>query len=218
MSRKLVIFDLDGTILDTIGDLAAAVNFALKKNLFPARSVEEVTRFVGNGMRNLILRALPEKVSEEVFAAVFADFKDYYRDHCADSTRPYPGIADLLSRLRKEGFLLAVLSNKSDGSVKVLCEKFYPNAFDAVAGEKEGIARKPSPEGIEAILSSLSVEKTDTVYVGDSEVDVETAKNASLDALLVSWGFRSKAALRAAGAERIADTPEDLFKELLKNR
>lgn len=214
---KLAIFDLDGTVLDTLLDLAAAVNFALQKNGYPTRTVEEVCSFVGNGIKRLIDRAVPTGTAEAAIAAVFADFKAYYALHCADKTAPYEGVIEMLTALRATGMKTAVLSNKADFATQALCKTYFSGLFDLVAGEREdaGVRKKPAPDAAFAMMSALAVTPAETVYIGDSEVDLLTAKNAGVDAVSVSWGFRPSEFLRQSGASVIADTPQQLTEILL---
>lgn len=213
---KLIIFDLDGTVLNTLNDLADSANFALASQNLPERSLSEVRHFVGNGIRNLIERCVPEGTDTETVDKVFAAFKEHYKDHCADKTCPYDGILDLLGMLNSKKFRLAVLSNKSDASVKTLCEKYFPGCFEFVYGERAGIPRKPSPDAVFSIIEEAGVKKKDTVYIGDSEVDIRTAQNAGLDSIIVDWGFRDSDVLSAAGAELILHSPEEVGRFLTK--
>ena len=206
MSYKLAIFDLDGTLLNTIRDLADSVNYALEKNGFPQRTLEEVTKFVGNGIRKLVVRAVPKGTDEHMTDVVFEDFKEYYGKHCADKTEKYPGIDYVLDSLHKERCRTAVISNKADYAVKILCDDFFPGKFDAVYGEREsmGIKKKPDPQAVLAVLDEFKTDRKDAVYIGDSEVDIATAKNAGVDGIIVSWGFREKEILIQNGHRRIA--------------
>lgn len=217
MSYKLAIFDLDGTLLNTIRDLADSVNYALEKNGFPKRTLEEVTKFVGNGIRKLIVRAVPKGTDEHMTDVVFEDFKEYYGKHCADKTEKYPGIDYVLDSLHKERCRTAVISNKADYAVKILCDDFFPGKFDAVYGEREsmGIKKKPDPQAVLAVLDEFKTDRKDAVYIGDSEVDIATAKNAGVDGIIVSWGFREKEILIQNGAECIVDTSQKLVDKIL---
>ncbi len=210
MKYKLLIFDLDGTILDTLQDLFHSTNYALQINKFPTRTIEEVRQFVGNGIRKLIERAVPLGTDSELIERVFTSFKEHYANHCADTTKPYEGIEDLLSWARAKGCLTAVVSNKADFAVQSLCKEYFPNMFDYTVGEREGIRRKPSPDSVEEVLRVLGIEKEDAVYIGDSEVDVQTAKNVGMDEISVSWGFREESFLREQGARRIVKKPDEL--------
>lgn len=210
MKRGLLIFDLDGTLLDTLDDLAASLNHALTGFSLPARSREEVRGFIGNGVRLLVRRALPETADPETERQVFAAFADHYRTHCADLTRPYDGVIDMLRRARQRGFATAVVSNKSHREVQALCDRFFPGLLDMAAGERPGLARKPAPDLPRLVLRELGFSADQACYIGDSPVDVETARNAGLDCVCVSWGFRSRDELIRAGARRIAASPAEL--------
>lgn len=211
---ELAIFDLDGTILDTLVDLSNSLNYALASCGFPVRTLEEARRFVGNGIRNLIERGVPQGTSEAEVDRVFDVFRMHYREHGMDATRPYEGIPALLSRLRADGVRLAVVSNKADDAVRALCDAYFPETFDLAVGEREGIARKPAPDSVNEVLRQLCVRREDAVYVGDSEVDIQTAQNASMDAWIVTWGFRDAEYLMAQGARQLADTPTMLYEAL----
>lgn len=215
MKYKAVIFDLDGTILDTLEDLADAVNFALRQSGLPERTIDEVRAFVGNGIRKLIDRAVPEGMPVEKTDKVFADFRDYYAVHCADKTKPYPGIMELLSELKAKGVKLAVVSNKADDAVKVLCEQYYKGIFDIAVGEREGIRKKPAPDSVLEVLKTLGLAKHETVYVGDSDVDVETSGNAGLEHIAVTWGFRDFSFLQEHGARVFVSKPEDILRQIV---
>ncbi len=214
MNYSLVIFDLDGTLLDTLEDLKNSLNHALGSQGFPGRSLEEVRAFVGNGMVRLVQRAVPERCSPEQQEAVFTAFRAHYRRHSRDATRPYPGIPELLRELRQEGIMLAVLSNKVHDAVGELCDFYFPGLLDAAAGLQEGVEKKPDPAGLLLLLEKLGVKKEQAVYIGDSEVDVETARSGGLDCIAVDWGFRSRQQLQKAGADCIAASPEELKKAL----
>lgn len=211
---KLVIFDLDGTILDTLDDLADATNHALKSCGLPTRTVDEVRRFVGNGIHLLIERAVPAGTDADTVEEVFEVFKAYYKNHSADKTKPYDGVCELMGNLREDGYEVAVLSNKADFAVQDLCRDYFPGMIDYAAGEKEGIRRKPYPDAVFALLEACGVSAADAVYVGDSEVDVATAENAGLDGISVTWGFRSREWLEEHGAKVFADTTDELRKLL----
>lgn len=206
---KLAIFDLDGTVLDTIDDLYGSVNTALLQNGMRARTKSEVLSFVGNGMKLLIDRAVPEGTDPTLAAQVLADFKAHYALHSTDTTAPYLGVPEMLSALRVAGVKTAILSNKAHAATVALCKSYFDGCFDLVVGEREseGIAKKPAPDAVLAIMSELGVTAAETVYIGDSEVDVMTAKNAGVDSIAVTWGFRTPDTLRAAGANVLCDTP-----------
>ena len=206
-----IIFDLDGTLLDTLEDLHDAVNHALTQLHMPRRTMDEVRRFVGNGVAKLIQRAVPTGTDPEVTAQALAIFKDYYELHKEDKTAPYAGITRLLADLHGRGYKLAVVSNKFDRAVKDLMPKYFPGLLHAAAGEDEdrGVPKKPDPTMVHRVMEELGAEKA--VYVGDSEVDMETARNAGLPCISVTWGFRDRDFLLANGATTLADTPEEVL-------
>jgi phosphoglycolate phosphatase len=214
MQYKLVIFDLDGTILNTLDDLAASLNYALKKSSLPLRTTDEVRRFVGNGIRKLIERGVPENTDDAVTDRVFDDFNEHYKVHCADKTAPYDGIKELLTKLKSAGILTAVVSNKADYAVQELCKQYFDGMFDFTVGARDGIRKKPAPDSVNEVLSKLSTDRSEAVYIGDSDVDLETAKNAKTDCIAVSWGFRGRDFLVSHGATVIADSAEETAKLL----
>lgn len=211
MAYKLAIFDLDGTILNTLEDLADATNYALTQHGYPRRTFEEVRRFVGNGIRKLIERAVPSGTTVEDTDRVHETFTAYYQQHCADKTRPYEGILELLQRLRAAGCLTAVVSNKADAAVQPLCHHYYEGLFDYAVGEREGIRRKPAPDAVQEVLRRLQTDVSEAVYIGDSEVDIQTARNAGMDSIIVTWGFRDREYLESQGGRRFVDKPEEIF-------
>lgn len=217
MRYKLIVFDMDGTILDTLEDLADSVNHALQQCDLPTRSLEEVRQFVGNGIRRLIERAVPSGTPSERIDQVHAIFTEHYRVHCADKTRAYDGIPELLAELRNRGYQTAVVSNKADYAVQELCEQYFKGLFDAAVGEREGVRRKPCPDSVLAVLEKLQIDQKDAVYIGDSDVDIATAQNAGMDGIFVSWGFRGKEFLRAHGAQVVADRPEEVLEMIIKD-
>lgn len=214
MKYKAVIFDLDGTILDTLEDLTDAVNYALRVNSYPEHSMDDVRRFVGNGIRLLIERAVPQGLAVEEIDKVFADFKAYYQVHCSDKTKPYDDIPEVLLTLKEAGVKTAVVSNKADSAVQVLCEQYFHEQFDFAVGEREGIRKKPAPDSVDEALRVLGVQTDDAVYVGDSDVDIETAHNAHMDSIIVDWGFRDRAFLKECGAKTIVSSPKALLDEV----
>ncbi|MCM1578548.1 MAG: HAD-IA family hydrolase [Ruminococcus sp.] len=218
MKYRLALFDLDGTVLDTLEDLTNAANYALSQNNFPERTAEEVRSFVGNGIRKLIERSVPPGTDEDAIQAVHRSFTDFYKVHCADNTRPYKGIPELLGNLRSAGCLTAVVSNKADYAVKELCRSYFPGLFDSVAGEREGIRKKPAPDAVNAVMEKLSVAPWETVYIGDSDVDIATAANAHTEVIAVDWGFRSRQCLIEAGAKVIASSPEEIGRMILTEK
>ncbi len=216
MRYKLAVFDMDGTILNTLEDLADSTNYALKANGLPERTIDEVRRFVGNGIRLLIERAVPTDTDKELTDKVFDTFKEYYKTHCAVKTRPYDGIKDVLLELRKAGCLTAVVSNKADFAVQDLCKDYFDNLFDFAIGEREGIKKKPAPDSVFEVLSKLNVEKADAVYIGDSDVDFATSVNAGMDVIMVGWGFRDAEFLREKGVKRIIKQPSEILDIILE--
>ena len=216
MRYKLAVFDMDGTILNTLEDLADSTTYALKANGLPERTIDEVRRFVGNGIRLLIERAVPTDTDKELTDKVFDTFKEYYKTHCAVKTRPYDGIKDVLLELRKAGCLTAVVSNKADFAVQDLCKDYFDNLFDFAIGEREGIKKKPAPDSVFEVLSKLNVEKDDAVYIGDSDVDFATSVNAGMDVIMVGWGFRDAEFLREKGVKRIIKQPSEILDIILE--
>jgi len=211
MKYQLAIFDLDGTLLDTLDDLADSVNVVMNRFGYPVRNLTEIRSFVGNGIRKLIERSAPKDTPTEELDRVFEQFKVYYGVHCADKTKPYEGIMELLQQLKQQGIKLAVVSNKGDYAVQILCEQYFPGIFDIAVGAREGVARKPAPDTVNEVLKNLQMDKSQAVYIGDSEVDVQTAQNAGMDCIAVDWGFRDKEILEKAGAETIVSTPAKIL-------
>lgn len=205
-----VIFDLDGTLLNTLDDLAAAVNFGLRTCGYPERTTDEVRRFVGNGVVKLMERAAPKEISDEDWQICFAQFRTYYLEHMTDRTEPYAGVLPLLDTLHARGMKTAVVSNKLHRGVVGLCKTFFGDRLDCCFGVNEESERKPAPLTTLRAMKVLGVPAEETLYVGDSEVDVQTAKNAGLRCVGVTWGFRDRAELEHAGAWRIVDKPEEL--------
>lgn len=208
---KLAVFDMDGTILDTLEDLKDSTNFALEKCGYPTRSYDEVRRFVGNGIRKLIERAVPEGLTTEQIDRVHEVFTEHYKVHCADKTKAYDGIKPLLEKLRASGVKTAVVSNKADYGVQELCKEYFDGLFDYAVGEREGIRRKPAPDAVNEALRVLGMSKSEAVYIGDSDVDFETAKNAELPCISVLWGFRDEEFLREKGATLFVRDPAEIY-------
>lgn len=206
-----VIFDLDGTLLDTLQDLADSTNYALALHKLPARSLEEVRRFVGNGVGLLIHRAVPQGTPAALEARCLADFRAHYLLNMEHRTAPYPGIPELLDGLNAAGIKRAVVSNKFDGAVKGLCRTYFGDRVSVAIGESPGVARKPAPDTVFRALAELGADPAQAVYVGDSDVDIQTARNAGLPCLSVSWGFRTADFLREHGAQRILSSPAALL-------
>lgn len=212
--KHAVIFDLDGTLLNTLGDLRAATNHALEVRGLPSHSMEEIRQFIGNGIRLLICRAMPEGTPEAEIDAALDDFKAYYAAHIHDRTVPYDGIPQLLTALRKRGIKVAVLSNKIDSASQQLIEYFFPGKTDVVFGEHVGVPRKPDPTSCRMVMQQLGVQPEQVLYVGDSGTDMQTAKNAGLYAVGVTWGFRSKEVLLEYGADILVHRPEQILQIL----
>ena len=211
------VFDLDGTLLDTLGDLAASVNFSLRSHGMPEHSIDDVRRFVGNGVRLLMERAVPDGADNPLFDEAFATFRQYYMEHSLDTTRPYDGIPETLSELRRRGCHIAVVSNKMMAATVELCQHFFPDTVEVAIGENEaaGIRKKPAPDTVFAALQALHVGEgrgeVNAVYVGDSDVDLETARNANLPCISVLWGFRDRDFLLRHGAQTFVSHPTDLL-------
>lgn len=213
MSYDTYIFDLDGTLLDTLADLAASVNYALGSCGLPQHTTDDVRRFVGNGVRVLMERAVPQGAQNPLFDTAFATFRQHYLEHSLDTTRPYDGIPQLLAELRQRGCRLAVVSNKFYAATQELCRHFFADTVSVAIGEHEaeGIRKKPAPDTVVEALRQLGVGSEGAVYVGDSDVDVLTARNSGLPCISVLWGFRSRDFLIQHGATTFALTPQDIL-------
>ena len=210
MSYDTYIFDLDGTLLDTLQDLAASVNYALRQHHMPEHSIDDVRRFVGNGVRRLMERAIPEGAANPAFDAAFATFRKYYMEHSLDTTRPYDGIPELIHELKKRGCRMAVVSNKMMAATQELVHHFFPE-IEVAIGEDEaaGIRKKPAPDTVFVALKQLG--EGSAVYVGDSDVDLATARNSGLPCISVLWGFRDRDFLLAHGATTFVEQPLDIL-------
>ena len=209
--RKTLLFDLDGTLLNTLEDLRDSTNHVLRQMGYPERSLEEMRRFVGNGAEKQIRRAVPEGTNEEKIMEVLTAYRAYYQDHCQIKTRVYDGLLDMLSELKAKGIKLAVVSNKPE-----LSREYFGDRMDFAVGPSGGVRCKPYPDMAETALKALGIAKKDAVFVGDSEVDVQTGLNAGLDVIAVSWGFRSREVVIEAGAKMIADDASELEKLILE--
>ena len=214
MAYQTILFDLDGTLLDTLEDLADAVNHILERHRCPQRTLDEVRLFVGNGLGMLMRRSLPAQYSQTVSDLLAEELRTYYTAHSRIKTAPYAGVRELLETLHAAGAKVAVVSNKADEAVGELCSFYFPGWVDAAVGETAGRRPKPAPDAVELALERLHVDKTDAVYVGDSQVDLDTAKAAGLPCIAVTWGFRSREDLVKAGAETLADSVEALSRLL----
>lgn len=215
MRYHTYIFDLDGTLLDTLTDLAASCNYALRTHGMPEHSIDDVRRFVGNGVRLLMERAVPDGAGHPDFEATFATFREHYMQHSLDTTRPYSGIPEVLAELKKRGCRLAVVSNKMMAATVELCRHFFPDTIEVAIGENEaaGIRKKPAPDTVFAALKELGVEKDGAVYVGDSDVDFRTSVNAGIPCVSVLWGFRDRDFLIQHGAKTFISAPSELLFE-----
>ena len=209
---KTYIFDLDGTLLNTLGDLAASTNYALRQYGMPEHTIDDVRRFVGNGVGKLIEMAIPEGLANPQYEDVLATFRKHYMLHSLDTTAPYPGIESLLHSLRSHGCNVAVVSNKFYNATVELCRHFFADTVEVAIGERENIRRKPAPDTVFEAMRQLGVSGEDTVYVGDSDVDVATARNSGIPCISVLWGFRDRDFLIEHGATTFVNTPEDIIK------
>ena len=211
MKYDLIIFDMDGTILNTLEDLKNSLNYVLQQAGYQTRTLEEVRTFVGNGIRKTIERALPSDIEEEKVDELFSLFMDYYAIHNTDNTKPYNGVIELLKELKHLGYKTNVVSNKQDSAVKSLCKKFFTGLFDVEIGEKENIAKKPEPDEVNEVLKILNIDRTKSIYIGDSEVDIQTAQNSKMKSIIVDWGFRDRKFLYEHGAEVIVSNPSEIL-------
>lgn len=206
-----VIFDLDGTLLNTLEDLKDGINHMLAVYKYPERSLEEIRTFVGNGIYRLVEQAVPEGLSKEEINQFFLEYREYYTHHCKNKTRPYDGVMELLQELKRQGYSLAIVSNKSNQAVKELVEEYFRDLMDEALGEKEGILRKPAPDMVNEVIRLLHTDHKKTLYVGDSEVDKKTAENAGLSYVLVDWGFRHRQELLELKPTKIISHPKELL-------
>lgn len=214
--KKAVIFDLDGTLLNTLDDLADSTNYALSKFGYPTRTIEEVRQFVGNGVAKLIERAIPEGKNNSNFEKCLSIFKENYAQNMYNKTAPYNGIIEMLSNLKSKGIKIAVVSNKFDLAVKELCKKYFEEFIDFAAGENEaqGIKKKPAPDTVISVLNEFNFAPEDAVYVGDSDVDIMTAKNSKMPCISVTWGFRDKKFLLENDATILINAPSEIYNHL----
>lgn len=211
---EAVIFDLDGTLLNTLEDLMDSVNYVLGICGMPGRSYEEIRHFLGNGIERLLERAVPNGSENPQFERVYTLFREHYGVHCNDKTDLYPGIRELLDALKQEGFLMAIVSNKYYEGVQILKEQYFKDYLQVAIGEREGIRKKPAPDTVLAALKELKVPKEKAVYVGDSEVDIATAENTGMDCIIVGWGFRTRAEQEAAGGKVFVEKPMEILQLL----
>ena len=215
MAYQAVLYDMDGTVLDTLSDLAAAANAAMRQFSLPEVPRAKVCASLGNGASYLIHACVPEGTDEALTERVLAWYKPYYDAHCRIETRPYPGIVELMARMQARGIRQAIISNKGDAAVQELAAEFFPGLLETAVGESATVRRKPDPDAVLAAAARMGMERRDCVYVGDTEVDLKTARNAGMDCIAVSWGFRSEAQLIAAGATRIAHSAGELERLIL---
>lgn len=225
MRYSLVIFDLDGTILNTIDDLTDASNFINSKYGFSVHTADQFKFFVGNGIPKMIERSIPPETPRNTYEKILAEYIDYYENHCAIKTKPYEGIIDCIKQLRTSKIKIAVNTNKIQSAAEELCNKYFPECFDIISGSRPGIPPKPAPDGIYEILKSAGISsgetkqdntgKTAVCYVGDSDVDFLTAKNSGLDFIGCDWGFRGRDFLLELGVKKIAMSPMELIKEII---
>lgn len=211
---KTYIFDLDGTLLSTLNDLASSTNYALRWAGMPERTIEEVCMFVGNGVKLLMERAIPEGVNNPKFEETYAKFREHYMEHNLDTTRPYDGVPELLHELKRRGKHLAIVSNKFYAATQDLAKHFFPDTIEVAIGERENIRKKPAPDTVLEALRQLNVSKEDAVYIGDSDVDIMTAKNCGLPCISVLWGFRDKDFLIEHGGSLFVDKPIEILSRL----
>ena len=213
MKKHLVIFDLDGTLLNTLEDLTDSTNFALNEFNYPPRTLDEVRQFVGNGVGKLIERAIPEGCNNPHYAKCVDLFKENYKVNMYNKTAPYSGIIEMLGKLKSNNIKTAVVSNKFDDAVRGLCKKYFSDLVDYSAGENEseGIKKKPSPDVVLKVLEYFNTPPQDAIYVGDSEVDIETAKNSKIECINVLWGYKDKEFLQNNGAKILISSPDEIF-------
>lgn len=207
------VFDLDGTLLDTLGDLAASVNYAMRQHQMPEHSTDDVRRFVGNGIHRLMERAVPGGMENPLFGSALQTFREYYLLHSLDTTRPYDGIPEMLAELKRRGKRMAVVSNKFCTATEALCHHFFPGIIEVAIGENEatGVRKKPAPDTVVEAMQKLGANREGTVYVGDSDVDILTARNVGIPCISVLWGFRDRKFLESCGATAFAAKPSDLI-------
>lgn len=215
MRYKAVIFDMDGTTLDTLEDLLGALNHTLGRFGFPLHDLREMRGYVGNGIRRQIECGAPAGTPPETIDRMLPVFMEYYKAHGAEHTHPYAGIPELIAGLRARGIRTAIVSNKADVSVRKLTEVYFPGLFEVSVGEKEGVRKKPAPDSVFEVLRTMGLSVSDAVYVGDSEVDIQTADNAGMDRIIVGWGFRDREDLLRDGADRVFGTPREVEEYLL---
>lgn len=207
----MIIFDLDGTLLDTSKDLHIALNYALKEHNLPSTTIQQTLSYLGTGIDELVAKAIPDGKQNKDFPQIFSTFKTYYEQHLNDNTTPYDGIIELLTTLKQKNYKLGIISNKFDQAVQELHQQFFSNLIDLSIGVSPTTPKKPSPIGIHTLIEKLNAQNEPNIFVGDSEVDIQTALNANVKIISVSWGFRTKEFLTSAKAPIIVDTPNELL-------
>lgn len=219
MKKKIVIFDLDGTLINTLEDLKDSTNYALCSLNYPKKTIDEICQFVGNGVAKLIERAIPDGIENPNFEKCLAVFKNHYSKNMYNKTAPYNRIIEMLTTLKQKGYMTAVVSNKFDKAVKELCNKYFSGLIDFAAGENEacGIRKKPAPDTVLKVLEKFNLKNKDAIYIGDSDVDIMTAKNSKMPCISVTWGFRNREFLIKHGAEIIIDSPDEII-NIIENR
>lgn len=217
MKYEAVIFDLDGTLIDTLEDLKDSINFALKQHGMPERSLEEVRSFVGNGVKKLVFRSVPENTSDELRESCLKAFKAHYITNSMNKTKPYSGICELIKKLKEKGVKLAVVTNKTQDAADGIMNEFFKDDFEIIIGQIDGVAQKPQPDGVWYAIEKLGASKQNSVYIGDSEVDCLTAKNSGISIIGVTWGFRGRRVLEENNADYIVDSPEEIIDIITKS-
>ena len=211
MKKDTIIWDMDGTVLNTLIDLRDSVNYVLGLYGMPGHTIEEYRMFFGSGIRHALECAVTPGTTEATIDEMLPIFKEHYDIHCLDNTCPYEGIVEVMKKLKEQGYRMAIVSNKIDSAVKELNERFFSESVEVAIGERDGVKRKPAPDMVEQALLELGSTKEQAVYIGDSEVDMATARNSGLKCISVLWGFRDKEFLINEGATVFAETPEDLL-------
>ena len=210
MKIKAVLFDLDGTLMNTLEDLTDSTNYILEKHNFPKRTIKEIRSFVGNGIKKLIERAVPQNTDEKIINECYEEMLTYYKENSLIKTAPYVGTKEIVEKLHQEGFKIAIITNKAQNSADIIAEKFFGKSVDLVIGDDKKMPLKPNPAGIEKALEYFKISKDEAVYVGDSEVDLQTGNNGNLKTILVLWGFRDRDFLEEKGGKVFAETVEEL--------
>lgn len=213
--KKAAIFDLDGTLLYTLEDLTDSTNFALAKYDYPVCTLEQIRSYVGNGVYKLIERALPDGAQNPDFSVCLETFKNHYKQNMYNKTRPYDGVIKMLEELKSKNIKTAVVSNKFDAAVKELCRNYFAELIDIAVGESENVQKKPAPDGVLKVVKKLGLSSKECVYTGDSEVDIQTAKNAGMDCISVDWGYKNRDFLISNGALLIVSDIKELTQNIL---